>query len=224
MWLSRASFVLLLGIGCASLACSDDKKSSSSGNGGDGGSGATGGGGANGGSGGDTGGGGSGGSSAKPIIDIETSMGTMSIELEPDLMPITTANFLTYVDEGFFPGTLIHRVIPDFVIQGGGYTTGLAPKNPTHAPIVLETNPAIVHDYGAISMARTDQPNTATTQFFVVNAQAGAHSLDGQYAAFGHMLSGSEVLDAISAVATGTQGQFMDVPNQEITIVSVTQH
>lgn len=158
----------------------------------------------------------------KPTVVMDTSMGKIVIELEPDKMPITTANFLSYVDEGFYSGTIIHRVIPDFVIQGGGFSPGLVKKT-TKAPITLETSPDILHDYGVISMARTNDPNSATTQFFLVNAKAGAHSLDGDYAAFGRMVEGDTVLDAISAVPTTTQGMYEDVPVTDVVVNSVTK-
>jgi peptidyl-prolyl cis-trans isomerase A (cyclophilin A) len=108
------------------------------------------------------------------------------------------------------------------VIQGGGFTAGLTPK-PTNAPIALETSPQVLHDYGAISMARTNAPDSATSQFFLVNGQAGAHNLDGSYAAFGHMTEGAAVLDAISAVPTETQGNFMDVPVTDVVVNSITR-
>lgn len=163
---------------------------------------------------------GTGGTSAKPKIEIDTTMGKMVVELEEELMPSTTANFLAYVDEGFFDGTIIHRVIPNFVIQGGGFTPGLNQKS-THPPIDLETNPALLHDYGAISMARTTDPNSATSQFFIVNAAAGSHSLDGEYAAFGKMTEGNAALDAISAVPTGPQSGFTDVPVTDVVVNSI---
>jgi peptidyl-prolyl cis-trans isomerase A (cyclophilin A) len=158
-----------------------------------------------------------GGASAGPQVEIDTSMGKMVIELDPTNMPTTTANFLAYVDAGFYTGTIFHRVIPDFVIQGGGFTSGLTPATP-NAPIALETSPQVLHDYGVISMARTSAPNSATSQFFLVNAKAGSHSLDGQYAAFGRMLEGQAVLDAISEVPTQTSGSFDDVPVTEVVI------
>jgi cyclophilin family peptidyl-prolyl cis-trans isomerase len=163
---------------------------------------------------------GTGGATSKPKIEIDTSMGKMVVELEEELMPITTANFLVYVDEGFFDGTIIHRVIPDFVIQGGGFTPGLSQKS-THPPIELETNPNVLHDYGAISMARTTAPNSATSQFFLVNAAAGSHGLDGDYAAFGMMTEGNATLDAISAVPTSTQSSFEDVPVTDVVVNSI---
>lgn len=167
-----------------------------------------------------TAGAGTGGATGKPKIEIDTNMGTMVVELEEEQMPITTANFLVYVDEGFFDGTIIHRVIPDFVIQGGGYTPGLNQKS-THPPIQLETNPNILHDYGVISMARTNVPDSATSQFFLVNAAAGAHNLDGQYAAFGKMTEGNATLDAISAVQTSSQSGLDDVPVTDVVVNSI---
>jgi len=186
-----------------------------------GGSGATGAtGGASGGSGGATGG--AGGAAGNPVIEMDTSMGKMVFELDPTNMPGTTANFLAYVDAGFYTNTIIHRVVPDFVIQGGGYSSGLVAKT-ANPPIKLETSPAVLHDYGALSMARTSDPDSADTQFFVVNAKAGAHSLDGSYAAFGKMLEGSAALDAISGVATQTKGSLENVPVTEIVVKSVVR-
>lgn len=202
-----AAFGLLLVSACGS-----------SGSGGGGGTGATGGsaGVAAGGTGGTADAGGN------PVIEMQTSMGTMVFELDPVNMPVTTENFLAYVDAGFFSGTIIHRVIPDFVIQGGGFEPGLVQKS-TNPPIPLETSPAVLHDYGVISMARTSDPNSATSQFFVVNAQAGSHSLDGQYAAFGRLLEGGATLDAISAVPTQSQSGYDDVPVTDVVVSSVTR-
>ncbi|GMV16286.1 MAG: peptidylprolyl isomerase [Myxococcales bacterium] len=172
-----------------------------------------------------TGGGGTGdagGAGGKPVIEMDTSLGKMVFELEPTDMPVTTANFLSYVDSGFYDGTIIHRVLPDFVIQGGGYATGLVAKT-ANPPIKLETSPAVQHDYGVISMARTSDPDSADSQFFVVNAKAGSHSLDGSYAAFGRMLEGGAVLDAISGVPTQSQSGLEDVPVTEIVVKSVTR-
>ena len=163
--------------------------------------------------------GGAAGAGGNPRVELDTNMGKMVFELDPVRMPITTANFLAYVDAGFYDGTIFHRVIPDFVIQGGGFTSGLVSKQ-TNPPIVLETSPEVLHDYGALSMARTSVPDSATSQFFVVNAQAGAHSLDGDYAAFGKMLEGSATLDAISAVQTSSQQGYDDVPVTDVVINS----
>ncbi|NUP97686.1 MAG: peptidylprolyl isomerase [Planctomycetaceae bacterium] len=166
--------------------------------------------------------GGSGGAAGNPVIEMDTSLGKMVFELDPKNMPGTTANFLAYVDAGFYTNTIIHRVVPDFVIQGGGYSSGLVAKS-ANPPIKLEISPAVLHDYGALSMARTSDPDSADTQFFVVNAKAGAHNLDGNYAAFGKMLEGSAVLDAISGVTTQTQSGLANVPVTEVVVKSVVR-
>lgn len=171
------------------------------------------------------------------LARIETSSGTLTCTLWEDVAPITVANFVglarglrpfrlssggTWSARPAYDGVTFHRVIPDFVIQGGGYSSGLVEKS-TNPPINLETSPSIVHDYGVISMARTSDPNSATSQFFVVNAKSGAHSLDGQYAAFGHMLEGGTVLDAISAVPTQNTSGFQDVPVSDVVVKSVVR-
>ncbi len=216
-----------LSILCAVLACA----CSSSGTGGGPGGGAAGA--ATGGSGGLGGTSGAGGVSTggnagsrratgNPVIEVDTSMGKMVIELDAVNMPATTKNFLEYVDAGFYTGTIFHRVIPDFVIQGGGFGSGLTPKQ-TNPPIALETSPQILHDYGVISMARTNEPNSATSQFFLVNAKAGSHSLDDSYAAFGRMKEGDTVLDAISAVPTQSSGSYKDVPVTEVVVNGISR-
>jgi cyclophilin family peptidyl-prolyl cis-trans isomerase len=149
------------------------------------------------------------------VVELETSLGTMAIELEPDKMPITTDNFLAYVDDGFYAGTIFHRVVPNFVIQGGGFESGMLQKS-TSAPIPLETHPDLTHVYGAVSMARTTNPDSATSQFFIVNAASGAPHLDGEYAAFGKLVEGSSVLDAISLVRT----TIYDVPLEDVFVLA----
>jgi cyclophilin family peptidyl-prolyl cis-trans isomerase len=158
-----------------------------------------------------------------PVVVIETSMGNMVVQLDMDHEPITTGNFLHYVDEHFFDGTIVHRVIDGWVIQGGGYTPGLQPKTADLPPIPLETSPYDSHVNGAISMARTSDPNSATTQWFIVDwpktgtpPQPG--QLDGHYAAFGVLIEGFDVLDRISMVQTTTMGAFMDVPVTDVVV------
>ncbi len=162
----------------------------------------------------------------KPEVVLSTSLGDMVVRLEPVEMPITTANFLSYVDAGWYDGTLIHRVDPDWVIQGGGYTTGLVAKA-ADAPIVLETSDQVPHVHGAISMARTNDPDSATTQWFIVDwphdTPPTQSQLDGGYAAFGNVIEGLDVLAEIAAVSTGTVGQLDDVPITEITVTSATR-
>ncbi|HUH00729.1 MAG TPA: peptidylprolyl isomerase [Kofleriaceae bacterium] len=163
----------------------------------------------------------------RPVVVLSTSLGDLVLQLEPDEMPITTANFLSYVDDGWYDGTLVHRVVDDWVIQGGGYTTGLAAKTP-RAPIVLETSARVSHVHGAISMARTSDPNSATTQWFIVDwpdsgtpPQPG--QLDGEYAAFGVLIEGFDVLAAITQVSTGTVDTLQDVPDTEIVVSSAAR-
>ncbi len=143
--------------------------------------------------------------SAEPVvikIDVK-DFGTMTFELYPDIAPITVANFLSYVDDGFYNGLTFHRVYKDFMIQGGdpnGNGTGDGGKAPIKGEFAangVENN--LSHQYGVISMARTKVMDSATCQFFICNADASA-SLDGKYAAFGKLIDGSDVLDAISNV------------------------
>ncbi len=164
---------------------------------------------------------------AGPVVEIQTTLGTLVVSLAEEEMPVTTANFLAYVDAGFYDGTIVHRVIDDWVIQGGGYTSGLAPKN-GNPPINLETHPDISHVHGAISMARTPDPNSATSQWFICDwpksgtpPQPGA--LDGEYAAFGVLIEGFDVLEAITQVATQSSGGLDDVPIAEIVVTSATR-
>jgi cyclophilin family peptidyl-prolyl cis-trans isomerase len=172
--------------------------------------------------------GGDGGSSpdagGRPEVVLSTTMGDLVVELRGDVMPVTTSNFLGYVDAGFYDGTLIHRVVDDWVIQGGGYTTGLSPK-PGGAPIPLETSPEVSHVHGAISMARTSDPDSATTQWFIVDwpdqgTPPQPAQLDGGYAAFGVLVEGFDVLAAITQVATTTVAPLQDVPVDEIVVTS----
>lgn len=160
----------------------------------------------------------------KPTVVLSTTMGDMVVQLEPNLMPGTTANFLSYVDQGWYDGTLIHRVEDDWVIQGGGYTTGLAPKSPMD-DIPLETHPSVDHVHGAISMARLAEPDTANSQWFIVDwpdsGNPAQTQLDGQYAAFGVVIEGLDVLAAITQVAVTNVGNLLDVPVEEIVVTSV---
>lgn len=147
-----------------------------------------------------------------PHVLLATSMGDMIVKLDRVKAPNTVANFMSYVDAGFYDGTIFHRVIIDFVIQGGGYTPDLTEK-PTNPPIDLEISD-LLHVDGAISMARTMEPNSATSQFYICDGpQPG---LDGNYAVFGVLVSGFEVRDAIADVAVGEESGFMDVPVEDV--------
>jgi cyclophilin family peptidyl-prolyl cis-trans isomerase len=156
-----------------------------------------------------------------PIVVLETSLGTMVVQLDRVRAPITVENFVNYVGMGFYDATIFHRVIDGFVIQGGGFGPGLVLKE-TLGPIPLEIHPELRHVDGAISMARTDMPDTATSQFYITDgAQPG---LDDQYAAFGVLIDGFPVRNAISAVPVETQQwmgfDLMDVPVEDVLLES----
>ncbi|PRP93615.1 peptidylprolyl isomerase [Enhygromyxa salina] len=150
-----------------------------------------------------------------PIVVLDTSLGTMVVQLDRVRAPITVENFISYVSAGFYDGTIFHRVIDGFVIQGGGYTPGLEVKT-TMGPIPLELDPALIHVDGAIAMARREEPDTAESQWYITD---GAQpDLDGLYAVFGVVIDGLEVRDAIASVPVHTV-PFMNV---EFTNVPVT--
>lgn len=153
----------------------------------------------------------------KPRVRLKTTLGDMVLELDVVNAPITVANFVDYVESGFYVDTIFHRVIDGFVIQGGGLTAGLQEK-PGNAPIVLETSPQLTHVNGAISMARTNDPNSATSQFFICDGPQ--NFLDGQYAAFGVVVEGLDVLAQISAVPTTTKGQYEGVPVDDVVVLA----
>ena len=149
-------------------------------------------------------------------VKMTTSAGELRIELDDAKAPISTANFLSYVNKGFYDGTIFHRVIPGFMIQGGGYSTSFAEK-PTHRPIELESRNGLHNTLGTVAMARTGDPNSATSQFFinvVDNAFLDqANSRDGNgYAVFGKVVEGMDVADKIVAVPTKNAGPFQNVP------------
>lgn len=162
-----------------------------------------------------------------PSVVMETSMGAITIELFQDQAPITVENFLQYVDDGFYAGTVFHRVIEGFMIQGGGLNASLNEK-PTRAPIKNEADNGVSNDRGTISMARTNVVDSATAQFFI-NTVNNARSLDHQgpsnygYAVFGRVTAGMEVVDAIAGVNTGRQGPHQNVPVEPITITGVAR-
>ena len=156
------------------------------------------------------------------MIRFETTKGCFTVELLDGEAPQTTANFLRYVQEGFFDGTIFHRVIPGFMIQGGGFTEDMRQKRP-YAPIENEAGNGLKNLRGTLSMARTNDINSATSQFFV-NLEDNAF-LDHQkgnfgYAVFGRVTEGMEVIDAIAAVETGRRGGHDDVPVSAVRITS----
>jgi peptidyl-prolyl cis-trans isomerase A (cyclophilin A) len=152
-------------------------------------------------------------------IEIKTSMGTIVVGLYGKDAPNTVKNFLSYVDRGFYTGKVFHRVIPGFMIQGGGFDAKME-RAATDAPIPLEIIPGLKHEPGVVSMARTNDPGSATSQFFVCVAQAV--QLNGLYAAFGKVEEGLDVALDISSVPTqsisGEGGEMGDVPTNPVTI------
>ena len=159
-----------------------------------------------------------------PRVRMETSSGTLVIQLDARKAPATTENFLTYVDEGFYDGTIFHRVIKGFMIQGGGFDRDFKQKA-TLPPIQNEADNGLKNERGAIAMARTGDPHSATAQFFinsVDNAFLDHRKKNPQgwgYAVFGRVVKGIEVVDAISGVATGQHGPHADVPQKQILIL-----
>ncbi|MBN8727326.1 MAG: peptidyl-prolyl cis-trans isomerase [Xanthomonadales bacterium] len=157
-----------------------------------------------------------------PKVQLVTSLGDITIELYPDKAPKSVENFLAYVDAGFYNGTIFHRVISDFMVQGGGFTKDLRQK-PTRAAIPIESKNGLSNLRGTVAMARTADPNSATAQFFintVDNPRLDYTSEDSPgYAVFGKVISGMAVVDKIRAVETGAQGPFRgDVPVTAVVI------
>ncbi len=161
---------------------------------------------------------------AAPRVKFQTSQGDFVVELQPTKAPKTVDNFLQYVADKHYDGTIFHRVIDGFMVQGGGFTASMVQK-PTRAPIPLEANNGLKNDVGTIAMARTGNPNSATSQFFINianNASLNAPQPDGfGYAVFGKVVSGMDVVDKIRQTPTGNQNGFQNVPTTPITITSV---
>ena len=161
-------------------------------------------------------------------IDIETSKGTVRIELDEVKAPISSKNFLEYVDAGHYNGTVFHRVIPGFMIQGGGFEPGMKQKS-TNATITNEANNGLKNDRYTLAMARTSAPHSASSQFFInatdnnfLNFTAETASGWG-YAVFAKVVSGNDVVDAIEKVKTGSKGGHGDVPLEDVTIVRASR-
>jgi cyclophilin family peptidyl-prolyl cis-trans isomerase len=154
------------------------------------------------------------------MVVFETSKGPFTVELFADEAPTTVENFLQYVDDGFFDGTVFHRVIPGFMIQGGGFTPEMTQK-PTRSPIVNEADNGLKNLRGTLSMARTSDINSATSQFFVNltdNAFLDHGARDFGYAVFGRISDGMDVIDAIAEVPTGSRGGHQDVPVEPVVV------
>ena len=162
---------------------------------------------------------------ANPVVIMETSMGTIKIELFEDKAPITVKNFLSYVDDKHYDGLIFHRVIPTFMIQGGGMEPGMKEKK-TKDPIKNESSNGLKNTKGTLAMARTPQPDSATSQFFI-NLKDNdfldkANAADGVgYCVFGRVTEGMDVVEKIKGVKTGQRGQHGDVPVEDVVIKSV---
>ncbi len=153
---------------------------------------------------------------------LHTNMGDITLALNEKAAPKTVANFLQYVNEGFYNNTLFHRVIPDFMIQGGGFEKGMAEKT-TRTPITNESTNGLKNAKGTIAMARRQDPNSATAQFFinlVDNANLNANPGSLGYAVFGKVVQGMDVVEKIAGIRTGEHGMFQDVPTQDVVILS----
>lgn len=167
---------------------------------------------------------------AAPMVEFKTSMGNFVVDLDSVKAPKTTANFLAYVNSGFYNGTIFHRVIDGFMIQGGGFTPDLTQK-PTNAPVVSEAQNGLKNQTYTIAMARTSDPDSATAQFFInVKDNEGLNypnAMGNGYTVFGKVVSGSQTIDAIRKVPTmiasaPRMGRMSDVPSKPVTIESAT--
>ena len=162
-----------------------------------------------------------------PVVVIETSLGSITAELDRRSAPVSVANFLAYAESGFYNGTVFHRVIRGFMIQGGGMTADLE-RRETRAPIRNEATNGLSNDRGTLAMARTNVVDSATAQFFINTVDNPGLNNRGTdpgsygYAVFGRVIDGMDVVDRIEGVSTGRRGPFNDVPNTAVEILSVT--
>jgi cyclophilin family peptidyl-prolyl cis-trans isomerase len=162
-----------------------------------------------------------------PQVVLRTSLGDITLELDRAKAPVTTENFLSYVSSGHFNDTIFHRVIPGFMIQGGGFTENMSQK-PTAAPIANEADNGLKNDRGTVAMARTSEPHSASSQFFINLKDNGflnhsAKTPQGWgYAVFGKVVDGMDVVDAIARVKTGTKGPHGDVPVDAVVITEAS--
>lgn len=164
-----------------------------------------------------------------PVVIMKTNIGELEIELYPQEAPITVKNFLRYVDEGFYKGTVFHRVIPGFVVQGGGFTQDMQ-KKPTHPDIKNESRNGLKNLRGTLSMARLPSPHSATSQFFInLNYNNSLDARGGRYgyAVFAKVIKGMEVVDKMAGIPTKTLGKrppiYKDVPSRPIIIESISR-
>ncbi len=163
---------------------------------------------------------------SNPQVVMQTTQGGIVLELFADKAPQTVQNFMRYIENGFYNGTIFHRVIPDFMIQGGGFSKDMV-KKPTMAPIQNEAHNGVKNERGTIAMARTRDPHSATAQFFINTVDNDFLNFKNEtisgwgYVVFGKVVKGMPVLDAISKVKTGAQGRFRDVPQVTVEIISI---
>lgn len=160
-----------------------------------------------------------------PRVVIKTSEGDITLQLFADKAPITVANFLSYVDSGFYKDTIFHRVIPNFMIQGGGFTVDMVEKK-SGDPIVNESNNRLHNTRGTVAMARTSDPDSATAQFFInqrSNLRLDWAPGNEGYTVFGEVIQGMDIVDFIATAPTGTAGGMGDVPKQAIIIKDVVR-
>ena len=160
---------------------------------------------------------------ADPQVDLKTNLGTIRVELYPAKAPKSVANFLQYVKDGHYNGTIFHRVIPGFMVQGGGMSPSMAQKA-TRPPVPIESKNGLKNEVGTLAMARTSDPNSATSQFFINLAANSFLDYPGQdgngYTVFGKVVDGMDVVNKIAAVPTGNQGMHQNVPRTAVVIES----
>jgi peptidyl-prolyl cis-trans isomerase B (cyclophilin B) len=167
------------------------------------------------------------GGTALPQVKLETSLGDIIIELNADKAPNTVENFLAYVNDGFYNGTIFHRVIEGFMIQGGGFTEEFVQKSP-NAPIKNEANNGLSNVRGSLAMARTGDPHSATAQFFINTVDNNFLDFRGEqgaawgYAVFAEVVEGMDVVDKIRTVSTSSKGSHQDVPKDNVVIINAT--
>ena len=161
------------------------------------------------------------------LLTIKTSLGNIELELNSEKAPATVENFLSYVRDGHYNGTIFHRVIPGFMIQGGGFESGLKLK-PTNAPILNEANNGLLNEEFTIAMARTGDPHSATSQFFINVRQNNSLNFSSEttrgwgYTVFGKVIDGQDIVKLIEAVKTRSIGQYGDVPLEDVVIESIS--
>ncbi|TDG13504.1 peptidyl-prolyl cis-trans isomerase [Seongchinamella unica] len=160
-----------------------------------------------------------------PVVDVKTSEGTFTLRLFHDKAPVTVENFMAYVDDGFYNGTIFHRVIPDFMVQGGGFLPDMSEK-PTRDPIVSESRNRLHNMRGTVAMARTNDPDSATSQFFINvrnNMRLDWAPGNPGYTVFGEVIGGMSVVDYIVTAPTTSVGGHQNVPVEPITIIEVSR-